>query len=113
MKADNCGLPSGHTERGLFANFSAAINATGARMAFALCEWGLDNVTSWGWQVGQQYRIQADHLPLWRCKEPLCGGNGEGIGQGTADIIDYYGQYLAAPGNAPLRMMRTSLLPLH
>jgi alpha-galactosidase len=97
VKADNCGLPSGYTERALFANFSHALNATGRRMAFSLCEWGVQNVTDWGWKIGQQYRIQADHLPLWRCKEPLCGGDGVGTGQGTAARLHFAEHFSAFP----------------
>jgi alpha-galactosidase len=87
VKTDNCHHPpGGFRTRDLFANFSAALNATGHPMLFSLCEWGDDDVLTWGGNVGQMYRIQADHLPFWHFPNKAAGA---GIGQGTRDIINY------------------------
>jgi alpha-galactosidase len=86
VKCDNCNRPGGYTEQQLFANFSRYLNATGRSMYFSLCEWGESNVQAWGADVGQGYRIQMDHLPLWELPTHAAG---MGFGQGTYDIIEY------------------------
>ena len=67
MKADYCHTNGGNeTAYELYSAFSDALNATGHPMLFSLCEWGNDEVwTGWGAEVGQMYRVQMDHLPLW------------------------------------------------
>jgi alpha-galactosidase len=86
VKCDNCNRPGGFTEEQLYSNFSYYLNKTGHTMLFALCEWGNQDVQSWGAKVAQQYRIQMDHLPLWIFPNFAAG---EGFGQGTYDIIEY------------------------
>lgn len=85
-QADYCHKPSGWSAPQLYGNLSAALNATGRSILFSLCEWGSDDVLSWGASVGQMYRIQQDHLPFWRFPG---WGAGAGFGQGTLDIIEY------------------------
>jgi len=70
----------------MYTNFSTEFNKTGHPVLFSLCEWGRENVTEWGADVGQMYRIQMDHLPFWHFPPTAAG---EGIGQGTYDIIQY------------------------
>lgn len=41
---------------------------------------------SWGATLGQMYRIQMDHLPLWDLPTHAAG---KGFGQGTLQIIEY------------------------
>lgn len=87
IKADNCNRPSiGEPVRNFYKNFSKALNATGRPILFNTCEWGEDDVLSWGYEVAQQIRIQADHLPFWDLKNITPG---VGFGQGTKNIIDY------------------------
>jgi len=86
VKADNCFKPDNETEFDLYSNFSVALNATGRHMLFSLCEWGEDDVWKWGAEVGQMYRVQADHLPFWRFPAKSAG---VGYGQGTKDIIEW------------------------
>jgi alpha-galactosidase len=62
VKADNCHRPSGFTAEQLYSNFSAALNATGRAMVFALCEWGNENVSAWGGSVGHSFRCVAPPL---------------------------------------------------
>ena len=88
VKVDNCNKPGAYSERDLYANFSRAINATGHKMWFALCEWGNSRVQDWGGTVGQTYRIQMDHLPFYWLPTRAAG---KGFGQGTAQIISYVG----------------------
>jgi alpha-galactosidase len=81
LKADNCHTDFNEPPHVYYKNFSDAINATGYPMIFSLCEWGADNVPEWGASVGQMFRINNDHLPIWSFN-----------GQGTADIIEVMAQ---------------------
>ena len=86
VKSDNCNRPGGFTELELYTNFSRALNATGRPILFSLCEWGDSDVQAWGADVGQMYRIQMDHLPLYNLPTHAAG---HGFGQGTKNIIQY------------------------
>lgn len=86
VKADFCYAQA--PARELYANFSRALNATGRPILFSLCEWGQEDVQTWGADVGQMYRIQMDHLPLWHYPKTKAAA-GQGTGQGTWDIIEY------------------------
>ena len=88
VKADFCSAPSGIPPEELYHNFSAALNATGRPIVFSLCEWGVGDVLSWGHTVGNEFRVQMDHLPVWKFPPKAAG---EGFGQGTGDIIEYMG----------------------
>ncbi len=86
VKADFCTADHSVPAKSLYANFSRALNETGREVVFSLCEWGTEDVVSWGSEVAQMFRIQMDHLPVWH------GGKwaaGEGLGVGTGDIIEY------------------------
>jgi alpha-galactosidase len=89
VKCDNCNRPHGYSEQELYTNFSNALNRTNHTFFFSLCEWGDSNVQDWGWKVGQMYRIQMDHLPLYNFPKPFGNAAGSGFGQGTKNIIDY------------------------
>jgi len=101
IKADNCAAPGGNSSA-YFRDFSAAINASataaGRAVAFASCQWGLDDVASWGPSVAQVYRINPDHLPFWRFDAPGAYPPG---GQGTADLIDKWADPRTGGGAAP------------
>lgn len=58
IKADYCHKPSNETGQSLYSQFSAAINATGRPILFAMCQWGNDEVWEWGGEISQMYRIQ-------------------------------------------------------
>jgi len=88
VKADFCHRPSNESAYQLYSNFSHYLNATGRPMIFSLCNWGEQNVTEWGSEVGQMYRIQMDHLPFWHTPKWAAG---VGYGSGTGDIIRYVG----------------------
>jgi alpha-galactosidase len=86
VKADYCNRPSNETGKDLYYQFSAALNATGHPMLFATCQWGEDDVSEWGGEIAQMFRIQMDHIPVWR-GPPSAAGAGYGIG--TKNIIDF------------------------
>ena len=76
-------------------------------MLFSLCEWGDDDVETWGGQVGQMYRVQQDHLPFWEFP-PLAAG--QGFGQGTLNIIDYMATLTPSKWVAPYAWMDPDFL---
>jgi len=86
VKADYCNKPSNETGRDLYTQFSQALNATGRPMVFAMCQWGVDNVSEWGGDISQMFRIQMDHIPFWNWPPTAAG---EGYGAGTKNIIDF------------------------
>ena len=86
VKADNCHHPPNVTGKELYTQFSQALNATGRPILFSLCSWGDENVTQWGHEVGQMFRVQMDHIPFWHFPPKAAG---LGLGQGTRDIIEY------------------------
>jgi alpha-galactosidase len=98
IKADNCATGGIGAPRDYFANFSAAINSTGSPIVFHSCEWGLDDVSSWGPSVTQVYRVRPDHLPFWTFDVPNAYPPG---GQGTGDIIEGMANASVTRGLAP------------
>lgn len=98
IKADNCNTGGQGAPRDYFGNFSRAINATGVPTVFASCEWGLDDVASWGPSLTQVYRVRPDHLPFWTFDVPNAYPPG---GQGTGDIIEGMANASVMAGLAP------------
>jgi alpha-galactosidase len=86
VKADNCHRPSNESQIDLYTQLSQALNATGHPMAFAMCNWGEENVVEWGGDISQMYRIQMDHLPMYNLPTKA---QGTGYGQGVKQIIDF------------------------
>jgi alpha-galactosidase len=101
IKADNCAAPGG-SSHAYFSNFSSAINASaiaaGRPVAFASCQWGLDDVAAWGPSQTQLYRINPDHLPFWSFDVPNAYPPG---GQGTSDLIEKMADPKTGVGLAP------------
>ena len=87
VKMDHCGHKNG-TDPQLYGEMSKALNSTGRQVLFSLCNWGEDNVWSWGSELAQMYRIQMDHLPFWKFGSNT-SSDGVGYGQGTFDIIEW------------------------
>ena len=87
VKMDHCGHKNG-TDPQLYGKMSKALNATGRQVLFSPCNWGEDNVWSWGSELAQMYRIQMDHLPFWKFGSNT-SSDGVGYGQGTFDIIEW------------------------
>lgn len=88
IKMDHCGAKGNgtFTDRQLYGEMSAALNATGRPVLFSLCSWGEQSVLEWGADVAQMYRIQMDHLPFFNLPTTA---SGVGYGQGTLQIINY------------------------
>jgi hypothetical protein len=58
VKMDWCGHPE--PDKVVYPRMSKAINATGRKMAFGMCSWGLDNVWEWAGDYANQWRIGPD-----------------------------------------------------
>lgn len=88
VKMDHCGMvgTGNHTDQELYGRMSRALNATGRPILFSLCQWGLDDVWTWGADVAQMYRVQMDHLPFFDLPSAAAGA---GIGQGTLQIVEW------------------------
>lgn len=86
VKMDWCDHPGGHSAEELYGMMRDALNETGRPMFFALCEWGLYDVWTWGMKTGNSWRVGPDHLPLWWTPET---SQDPGQGQGTANIIEH------------------------
>ena len=62
LKYDNCNGGSEPTEQRYDA-MRDALAATGRPILFALCEWGVDSVWTWGAQTGNSWRTTSDISP--------------------------------------------------
>ena len=67
VKQDFCNVPSEfkNNPQPLYANMSAALNATGRPIAFSMCEWGVANPWTWGDAIAQSWREAGDHTGVW------------------------------------------------
>jgi len=110
IKMDHCGLPStnNETDQELYGRMSRAMNQTGRPMLFSLCSWGTHNVWEWGGDVGQMFRIQQDHLPLWSF--PFPEDDQGGYGAGTKEIIEWMAHLQPSKWTAPYSWMDPDFL---
>ncbi|KAH8895427.1 glycoside hydrolase [Thozetella sp. PMI_491] len=83
-KYDNCNTPSGNTSTWM-TKMSNALAATSRPILFSLCQWGFDEVWTWGAEVGNSWRMDGDISPNW--------GSVAGIAAAAAGIYQY-----SAPG---------------
>jgi alpha-galactosidase len=67
VKQDFCFVPAEfkNNPQPLYANMSAALNATGRAIAFSMCEWGVAQPWLWGDAVAQSWREAGDHTGVW------------------------------------------------
>jgi len=96
VKMDFCDRPPGSTEV-LYGMMRDALNQTGRHMVFDICEWGREEVWTWGSKTANTWRVGPDHLPLWWTPDT---DQDPGQGQGTANVIQHMAglsQY-AGPG---------------
>lgn len=64
VKMDFCNRPDGPAEK-WYGIMRDALNQTGRKIAFNMCEWGREEVWTWGNKTGNTWRVGPDHLPLW------------------------------------------------
>ena len=65
LKYDNCGNTEGRPGRERYAAMRDALTATGRPILFALCNWGVDDVHSWGPATGNSWRTTVDITDSW------------------------------------------------
>ncbi|MEO6091245.1 MAG: glycoside hydrolase family 27 protein [Umezawaea sp.] len=65
LKYDNCGNTEGRPGRERFTAMRDALAATGRPILFALCNWGIDDVRSWGPATGNSWRTTGDITDSW------------------------------------------------
>ena len=67
VKQDFCNVPGEfkNDPQPLYANMSAALNATGRPIAFSMCEWGVASPWTWGDAIAQSWREAGDHTGVW------------------------------------------------
>ena len=65
VKQDNCNTDGMGKPEDYFKLMSAALNATGRPITFAMCEWGVDEPWTWGYDISQSWRMGGDHTGIW------------------------------------------------
>src|SRR5262245_47743129 len=65
LKYDNCGDHLGRTAIQRFTAMRDALVATGRPIVFSICNWGLEQVHTWGGDVGQLWRTTYDIFDNW------------------------------------------------
>lgn len=63
LKYDNCNNQGSSTRQQYIDRYSAmrdALNATGRKIFYSLCEWGVNDPWTWAGQVGQSWRTTGD-----------------------------------------------------
>lgn len=63
-KHDNCATPSGNSQPRYEKMRDALLNS-GRPIFYSLCNWGNDNVWTWGGKVGNSWRITGDNFNAW------------------------------------------------
>jgi alpha-galactosidase len=65
LKYDNCGDHQGRTAQQRYTAMRDALAATGRPILYSLCNWGQENVWTWGASVGNSWRTTGDITDSW------------------------------------------------
>ncbi|MEU6796713.1 lectin [Nonomuraea wenchangensis] len=65
LKYDNCGDHQGRTGLQRYTAMRDALAATGRPILYSLCNWGQENVWTWGMPVGNSWRTTGDIAANW------------------------------------------------
>lgn len=65
LKYDNCGDHQGRSAQQRYTAMRDALAATGRPILFSLCNWGQENVWTWGANVGNSWRTTGDITDNW------------------------------------------------
>jgi alpha-galactosidase len=68
----------------VYGLFRDALNKTGRRFLYSVCEWGEENPWEWGMQTANMWRVTGDHMPFFY----LPGGTE--LGWSTQAIIEAF-----------------------
>lgn len=73
-KYDNCNTPSGNSQP-RYETMRDALLAQSHTILYSLCQWGADNVATWGATVGNSWRISSDATNGWSSVVTIASGN--------------------------------------
>jgi alpha-galactosidase len=79
-----CGSPSGSTQT-WYVKMRDALANSGRPIFYSLCNWGRDNVWTWGNQTGQSWRMSVDNWNDWASVVRIASS--------AAPIAQYSGPY--------------------
>jgi alpha-galactosidase len=65
LKYDNCGDHQGRTAQQRYTAMRDALAGSGRQILYSLCNWGQENVWTWGAQVGNSWRTTGDIAGNW------------------------------------------------
>lgn len=65
VKMDNCNTEGMGKPEDYYPKMSQALNKTGRKIHFNMCEWGKDDPWTWGPEIAQSWRATGDHTPIW------------------------------------------------
>ncbi|NUO97965.1 MAG: alpha-galactosidase [Nonomuraea sp.] len=65
LKYDNCGDHQGKNGQQRYTAMRDALAATGRPIVYSLCNWGQENVWTWGMPVGNSWRTTGDIAANW------------------------------------------------
>jgi alpha-galactosidase len=77
LKYDNCNPDVSKPEE-RYPVMRDALNATGKKILFSMCEWGVDNPASWATTVGNSWRTTGDISDNWNSMTSIIDQN-EGL----------------------------------
>ena len=83
LKYDNCGDYQGRTTLQRYGAMRDALLATGRPIFYSMCNWGQDNVWTWGAEYGNSWRTTSDIQATW--------GSITNILDSQAALADYSG----------------------
>jgi len=65
LKFDNCNAPADQTPKERYPIMTAALNATGRKILFSMCDWGVQDPWIWAQNVGNSWRTDNDISSNW------------------------------------------------
>jgi len=65
LKFDNCNAPAKQTPKERYPVMTAALNATGRKILFSMCDWGVQDPWLWAQDVGNSWRTDNDISDDW------------------------------------------------
>lgn len=70
VKMDWCNT-EGMEPKDAYTKMSEALNRTGRRIHFNMCEWGVDDPYKWAGRIAQSWRATYDHVPTWKSTKDI------------------------------------------
>lgn len=113
VKQDNCNTGGMGKPEDYYKSMSKALNTTGRPMAFAMCEWGVDEPWKWGGAIAQSWRMSGDHTGVWSSTKSIieqsakipAENTGTPFGWNDMDMLETGNYAQAAHANGKLSTM--------